>query len=303
MLKSGRVNQAIQCLSVGIKKFSTHSNLWEELAAISDSEGLFEEAERAYQGLIDIGPPHAALAALRLGNLYARYSLVDQAIRYFSLAAELHPSSPVPHNNIGLQLMKRGDYEGALAAFEDGLAAAVPEDSSGIAMVLNNLGLLHRERGDSVAAADALLRAHSLSPSFESGTNHAVALLDAGRPAEALRAIKKAMKLGSSPSGAPTKQAAAAAAAVLAVALAMQDRIADAADVVRRHAASAPAAGNAHSLAAEVRPARLARAVRRHSAHRRGSAAVRAGCAATRELAVAMRAGGRCAPKRSGSAR
>ena len=222
------------------------------MATISDEAGLFNEAERAYQALIDLGPPHAALAALRLGNLYARYTFADQAIRYFALAAELHPASPVPHNNIGLQLMKKGDFDGALAAFEDGLAAAAPEDVGGIAMVLNNLGLLHRERGDSAAAAAALLRAHTLSPSFESGTNHAVALLDAGRPAEAARAMAKAMKMGSSPGGAPTAQAAATAAAVLATALALQDRITDAADVVRRHAAASAGGGDSRSLAAEV---------------------------------------------------
>jgi Flp pilus assembly protein TadD len=149
------------------------------------------------------------------------------AMRAFRRAAELRPNSPVPHNNIGLQHLRRGDRAAAKAAFRAGLAAAQPGDGYGAAMVLNNLGLMMRDDGDAVAAADSFRRAHALAPAFETGTNLAAALLDAGRLEDAAEVLAAAehMDGAAGPGSRPEPATRAAAAAVQATLAALMDRV------------------------------------------------------------------------------
>jgi tetratricopeptide (TPR) repeat protein len=70
-------------------------------------------------------------------------------------------------------------YQEALDVFKRGLEATT-EGAYGRAMILNNLGLLHKEMGNWEEAVDSFQQAMGSEPSVEAASNLASILLDAG---------------------------------------------------------------------------------------------------------------------------
>lgn len=131
------------------------------------------------------------------------------------------PRSPIPHNNIGLALSRMGDVDGAIAAFQLGLATT--EDGAyGRGMIHSNLGHLHQSMSRPDLAIASLEMAIAEGPTIETFCNLGTALIDVGDHARAEQVVRQGIRMAEGERG---SEAVSVAMRVLARALMMQESI------------------------------------------------------------------------------
>ena len=133
--------------------------------------------------------PQDATPALALGMLAFRLGDLDAAERAFEQARSADPGAPEAYNNLGVVYHQREEYERAAAVFAQALAL-----EPGCAAAQRNLGdslLAMQAYGEAI---DHYLVALSLGgPRAETLANMAVALYQAGEPAEAEKRLQQAL--------------------------------------------------------------------------------------------------------------
>ncbi len=131
--------------------------------------------------------PGDARAPHYLGNLYFAGGRIEEAVRAWERSAELDPSFPVVHRNLGLAYRHRLEREGEAIAHYERAVAADPEDAE----LVVDLDQLYGEVEPASPRRRALLEAALARDS----ANDAIAerlvacLLDAGEPALALELL------------------------------------------------------------------------------------------------------------------
>jgi protein O-GlcNAc transferase len=154
----------------------------------------------------DLGEPEQALPLIEraivlepgLAAAYANLGTVLSALKRFGDAASsyeralaLDPNNRAAHSNLSLALVELGRYDDALAAAH---IAAKRHHTS--AEVMNNLGVIHKTRGEIALAIECFTRARQLNPKLSlPHYNLGAALQDAGRTDDAIVAFEQCTAL------------------------------------------------------------------------------------------------------------
>ena len=131
-----------------------------------------------------------------LGRLYVRLRDEEKAVFHLEKAAELNPTQPHPFEELGKILLRRGETDDALEAFDMALEKGVPNPET----VLNATGIAEAARGRWSEAIERFQRATAANPSFTEAYIHlGRGLGQAGRFDEAREALDWAARLGTHP--------------------------------------------------------------------------------------------------------
>ncbi len=164
--------------------------------------GRYGEAEELYRRIIDADPEQAQ--ALHLcGLLIAQLGRLEEADGLLARATAADPLAADPHTNHGKILRALGHPDQAIRRFRYALALR-PD------LVEANEGLGHaeRERGGPAAAAAGFGRAAWSGGGASIFYHWGVALENAGRPGDAVPALRRAAELDPTAGAVPTRLAA-----------------------------------------------------------------------------------------------
>lgn len=160
--------------------------------------GEFEKAAKAYRSVVATEPSAAAYS--NIGIMYFYNGQFEDAVVMYREAIALAPENPVWWGNLGDGLLESDGGEAeAMTAYRkaadlaEGLLPANPEDE----VMLTNLAHYHSRLGDDEKARQYLARALFAAPDdFYAHYYAALVHLEAGREAEALEEIERAVALG-----------------------------------------------------------------------------------------------------------
>ncbi|EKX40776.1 hypothetical protein GUITHDRAFT_75246 [Guillardia theta CCMP2712] len=136
--------------------------------------------------------PDNVVSPFKMGALMMRTARAEEALVFFRMSSELRPDAPVVHNNVGLTCTKLQMFEEATAAFERGLEAS--KDAQAKGMILNNMGIMYKEMGETEKAMECFEQALRL-PSVEAYINKASSLIDAGEYEEAEKCMREGLRV------------------------------------------------------------------------------------------------------------
>jgi tetratricopeptide (TPR) repeat protein len=190
------------------EKHDDDAGAWTDLGRAQESAGLLTEARASYERAIAAGPDYAA-AYLRLGNVEALAGRKEQSLKAYAEAERLYRVSSNVEGEAEV-LIKRGalldvsgDFSGARAALESGLAKAQAIKNAfqivRAQMHLSSVTALEgraveSERLASTAVNTAL--AEGLETAAADGLiDLAATLQEAGRPADAQAHLTRALAL------------------------------------------------------------------------------------------------------------
>ncbi len=153
-LNAGKKANAITTLEGAIKKFPDEPSLKIELASAYERQKKFAEAESLFQSLISADPKNAE-ALNSLGYMLAERGLrLDESVGLVQRALALDPGNPAFLDSLGWALFKQGKFEVA----EQPLREA-SEKLPSVSVIQDHLGDLLARRGDYAGAIDAWQRA------------------------------------------------------------------------------------------------------------------------------------------------
>jgi len=124
------------------------------LAAVYESKGEYDLAEKEYTAALEREPANVA-AAMELGNLYLKMGAYGKAERVYKKALKGAPDSGPLHNNLSWAYMGLGDLNGA----ERSVKRALDLDGSRRPIYLDTLGVIHTRRGEYDSAEARLMKA------------------------------------------------------------------------------------------------------------------------------------------------
>jgi serine/threonine-protein kinase len=156
----------------------------DQLGARAEAAGMLRKAQRAHPS--DFWINFALASALARDG-----ATLDDAIRYYTAALALRPSSSEVHLNLGVVLMQRGKLDEAVEATRD--AIRLQPD---LAPAHRNLGHILRAMGRADEAVAAYREALRLDPT-EAAAHRGLGelLADVGKYAEAEAALRQAIRL------------------------------------------------------------------------------------------------------------
>lgn len=166
------------------------------LAVDHHAAGRLPEAEALYRRIVDAVPGQPDALHL-LGVLHGQTGRAEAGIPLISAALAARPDTPECHANLGGLLRATGRLDAAVAAYRRALslAPAFLDAADGLVMALH-------ARGPADAARPALEWLIRLNPAHQKRgglalllEHHGAALLKAGQPAAALRALSRAAEL------------------------------------------------------------------------------------------------------------
>jgi Tfp pilus assembly protein PilF len=114
------------------------------LAGIGNShlkQGRLEEAQGFFEKSIETSPKDEILA-YNVGEIYFSNQALDQAVRYFDLAAQIKPTWPDPFLKLGYVYLNKADNAKAAENFEKFLA--LEPEGERAALAKNILGLIKK---------------------------------------------------------------------------------------------------------------------------------------------------------------
>jgi tetratricopeptide (TPR) repeat protein len=165
-----------------------------EMGQTAYEQGRYDDALRVYNKVIALSsnsPKTAALAQLRVGNVYMAQRKFDTAVAAFQRAISLDPDAAESYNNLGEALGELRQYNRALQAF--GKAVAL---EPGLLRARYNTGITYERLGNFKYAEFVfriLIRDH---PDYDLGYDGlAVALSKSGRAKEAIPFHERAISL------------------------------------------------------------------------------------------------------------
>jgi serine/threonine-protein kinase len=118
--RAGRFPEALQTLALASDRFPAERVFADELGSVYYDKGDARNAEQAFRRSIALQPD----AVAGYGNLNAallRQNRQDEALRVLQQGLQIRPSAKL-YGNLGNALFLRGDYVGAVAAFEDAVS-------------------------------------------------------------------------------------------------------------------------------------------------------------------------------------
>jgi tetratricopeptide (TPR) repeat protein len=195
--RHSRDADAVGVLRRTTERFPKDTRGWAELSAAEARLGNHAEAARGLEKLIELVPFDTA-ALGTLGTLYKKLGRTDDAQRAYEKVLEVEPSSLVPLNNLAVLLTGReGQATRAVELARQARAVAANDPS-----IADTLGwaLVHTGDPKDLEEALALLQGSSKQLRVSEVYYHyGVALKRAGRDAEALVELERALQKGDFP--------------------------------------------------------------------------------------------------------
>lgn len=195
-LASGQSERAVQCFHKSLSMQKTSDTL-SYLGGALRSQGKLQEAAAALREAIGLAPQHPG-ALNNLANVLMAQGKHDEAIDCYRRVLAARPDHGLAHTNLanalkerGIDQMKRGEKEAALASFSECVELR-PDDAAN----RFNLGFGLQAVGRLDEAVTAYESALSSEPTFAAAANNlGSALKDAGRLDEAIVALERAVAL------------------------------------------------------------------------------------------------------------
>ncbi len=184
-----------------VRIFPEKNRGYEQLAAVQLAQGDYAGAAATYERLPR--PVQDAILASNIGSAYFYLKRFGEAERYYHLAVSLEPREPTLRINLGDLLLHMGAADSARAAYRDAVAldeALLHDDPQNPARRLHYAVALAKA-GDCAGARTSLASARPGLPADDAESAHIVARVEAlcGRRADAIAALRRALKLGVSP--------------------------------------------------------------------------------------------------------
>ena len=147
--EKGEFDQAIAIYNEVIAQSANDPTLGKDMAAKSLAgigncylkQGKLEEAQGYFQKSIESSPKDEVLA-YNVGEIFFSNQGLDQAIRYFELAAQIKPSWPDPFLKLGYVYLNKADNAKAAENFEKFLA--LEPEGERAALAKNILGFIKK---------------------------------------------------------------------------------------------------------------------------------------------------------------
>ena len=163
---------------------------WINLGAAYDSLGMYSDASRAYQRVIEISPEDA-IAHNKLGIVYAKLDIYSFAIREHNEAISLKPDYQEAYYNLGIDYIKSDKIQEAAKAFEEAIRLK-PDDAKSH----NNLAVTFFKSGKLKEAADTINHLLLIKPDYaEAYYNLGAVYSQMNMYAEAAEALKQFISL------------------------------------------------------------------------------------------------------------
>lgn len=159
-----------------------------QLGTLQERLQRFDDAVRSYRAILRLEPSHAEVCE-RLVSVLVRMGRLDAAVEACGWALAIDPGSANAHHNLGVVLQEQGRWLEAHASYREALAIRPELDASreGAYACASLLGDWSRRSADQRALCDSVyggggaIRPFSLLGLEQSGVDHALLQLRAGR--------------------------------------------------------------------------------------------------------------------------
>jgi tetratricopeptide (TPR) repeat protein len=159
-------------------------------AVVLQREGQPAEAEKLYQGILQLDPNHAD-ALHNLGIIRIQQGKADEAVVLIRRAVELNPGAANPRNDLGMALAMLRRFEEAVAHYRKALE--IKPDFIGARSNLANTLIALKRSDEAIAQFEEALAAQPQSPELHSNVGNALSAL--GRHEEAVAAYRAALAI------------------------------------------------------------------------------------------------------------
>ena len=193
-VKSNLTNEAINEYKIILKKKKDLQAMF-NLAICFSSLNKFSESEKLLKKIIRIDKSHFK-AYRALGDIYFNLNKVEKASKFLNLARKLIPHDPVLLNLLGALEMKKGNYKNSEKYF-----LASIKNKKDYRSAFNNLAALYQKTGKinkSLIIFNELLLKFPRDPNLLNNIGNV--LIDLNRYKDAIKYLKKAIKINSSQS-------------------------------------------------------------------------------------------------------
>ena len=198
LLAAEKYDDALEILEPWMEHYANDEALMTNLGWAYMSSG---DLDRAYEILKRGLAEHATDTAgyyfhYHIGRLYNMRGEVDEALQHFHTASELNPTQSHPHEERGKILLRQGQRDEALAAFDLALESGARSPEK----LLQTIGIVEAASGHWDEAAARFLQAVEIDPSFTMAhVQLGRTLAQTGRWTEAGDALARADRLGTHP--------------------------------------------------------------------------------------------------------
>jgi tetratricopeptide (TPR) repeat protein len=139
--RSGRKDEAVQCLWQALAINPDKAEIWFNLGNIQVEKRLWEQAVESFTYAIGIRPDFPE-ALLNLGTCYYRLGVIESAIASFNKALCIRPDYEEARYHLGCALQEQGLFQASVYAFEKLIEACGDQPD-----ILLRLGIGHEEVG------------------------------------------------------------------------------------------------------------------------------------------------------------
>ena len=147
--EKGEFDKALALYNEAIAQSASDATLGKDMSAKALAgigncylkQGRLEEAQGFFQKSIETSPKDEILA-YNVGEIYFSNQALDQAVRYFELAAQIKPSWPDPFLKLGYVYLNKADNAKAAESFEKFLA--LEPEGERAALAKNILGFIKK---------------------------------------------------------------------------------------------------------------------------------------------------------------
>lgn len=195
LARLGRVDDALRAVDRAVRLKPFLAGPQHLQGTLLQGAGQADAAADAFARALRADPDHTD-ARINLANTLRLLGRTAEAADVCRAGLERRPDDPALLTNLGVALQAAGDGDGALAAYEQAMAAAAAANGGlrpDLPEIDNNIARLHQAAGRTAQALGYLLRAHAARPNDpDIARSYAALLLDAGRPADALAPARRA---------------------------------------------------------------------------------------------------------------
>lgn len=118
--RSGQPNAAMAWLKLALQRFPAERAFWDGVGVVHFEQGNDRDAEQAFRRSIAL-QPDAVMAYANLNAALLRQNRQDDALGVLQQGLQIRRSAQL-YGNLGNALFLRGDYVGAVAAFENAVS-------------------------------------------------------------------------------------------------------------------------------------------------------------------------------------